>query len=265
MTRLDDWPAPRPSGLGSNPERFLRVRGWGRVLSPEFWYAGPPEILAVVDKQACTYLPAVVPVGEHVPPHVFTQVLEHSWAGIERLFDAVPDQVHVARYEALRAWPYGFGRQLDVFDQAIHAARTVEQVRRILEQALDPYGLERGLHAWDRGLGTLRLVPARSATDSALAVFDAGVAGVKGKPVPEPRPVWTEADQREWTAMRRAACEADGHWFDEQSILNPVTGRPYGPGPLWAGTEPMDYPDPRCVCGELWFDDDGGCQSGKQL
>ena len=42
------------------------------------------------------------------------------------------------------------------------------------------------------------------------------------------------------------------HAFDEGSVLNPVTGKPYGPGPLWAGAEPMDYPDPRCVCGELW-------------
>jgi hypothetical protein len=49
--------------------------------------------------------------------------------------------------------------------------------------------------------------------------------------------------------------EAEEHHFDEGSVLNPVTGQPYGPGPLWAGTEPMDYPDPRCVCGELWGED----------
>jgi hypothetical protein len=49
------------------------------------------------------------------------------------------------------------------------------------------------------------------------------------------------------------------HEFDEQSVLNPVTGKPYGPGPLWAGTEPMDYPDPRCTCGALWGED--GCSS----
>lgn len=50
----------------------------------------------------------------------------------------------------------------------------------------------------------------------------------------------------------------DGHVFDDTSVLNPVTGQPYGPGPLWAGAEPMDYPDPRCVCGELWGHD--GCE-----
>lgn len=49
------------------------------------------------------------------------------------------------------------------------------------------------------------------------------------------------------------------HYFDETSVINPVTGKPYGPGPLWAGTEPMDYPDPLCVCGELWSEDEGGC------
>jgi hypothetical protein len=45
------------------------------------------------------------------------------------------------------------------------------------------------------------------------------------------------------------------HYFDDASVLNPATGKPYGPGPLWAGTEPMDYPDPRCVCGALWLED----------
>lgn len=48
--------------------------------------------------------------------------------------------------------------------------------------------------------------------------------------------------------------EAD-HVFDETSVLNPVTGKPYGPGPLWAGTEPMDYPDPLCTCGAPWQED----------
>lgn len=45
------------------------------------------------------------------------------------------------------------------------------------------------------------------------------------------------------------------HQFDPDSVTNPVTGRPYGPGPLWCGTEPMDYPDPLCVCGGPWVDD----------
>lgn len=54
------------------------------------------------------------------------------------------------------------------------------------------------------------------------------------------------------------------HGFDEDSILNPVTGKPYGPGPLWCGTEPMDYPDPRCLCGEPWSDDEGGCLAVAQ-
>jgi hypothetical protein len=49
------------------------------------------------------------------------------------------------------------------------------------------------------------------------------------------------------------------HAFDDASVLNPVTGEPYGPGPLWAGTEPMDYPDPLCTCGALWDESDGGC------
>ena len=52
----------------------------------------------------------------------------------------------------------------------------------------------------------------------------------------------------------RAGQEAE-HYFDDTSVTNPVTGKPYGPGPLWAGTEPMDYPDPRCVCGALWLSD----------
>ena len=46
-----------------------------------------------------------------------------------------------------------------------------------------------------------------------------------------------------------------GHVFDETSVLNPATGNPYGPGPLWAGTEPMDYPDALCVCGAPWQND----------
>lgn len=50
------------------------------------------------------------------------------------------------------------------------------------------------------------------------------------------------------------------HVFDEASVLDPTTGRPYGPGPLWAGTEPMDYPDPRCVCGAIW--QENGTQAG---
>lgn len=45
------------------------------------------------------------------------------------------------------------------------------------------------------------------------------------------------------------------HYFDDSSVTNPLTGKPYGPGPLWAGSEPMDYPDPRCVCGALWLSD----------
>lgn len=45
------------------------------------------------------------------------------------------------------------------------------------------------------------------------------------------------------------------HQFDAASVVNPVTGLPYGPGPLWAGSEPMDYPDPLCVCGGYWVDD----------
>lgn len=45
------------------------------------------------------------------------------------------------------------------------------------------------------------------------------------------------------------------HAFDKGSVVNPATGKPYGPGPLWAGTEPMDYPDPLCICGALWGED----------
>lgn len=44
------------------------------------------------------------------------------------------------------------------------------------------------------------------------------------------------------------------HVFDDTSVLNQATGRPYGPGPLWAGTEPMDYPDPLCECGGPWVE-----------
>jgi hypothetical protein len=51
-----------------------------------------------------------------------------------------------------------------------------------------------------------------------------------------------------------AGWRSSDHRFDEESVLNPVTGKPYGPGPLWAGTEPMDYPDPHCVCGAPWVD-----------
>lgn len=56
-------------------------------------------------------------------------------------------------------------------------------------------------------------------------------------------------------ALRVVEAFMGQHTYDESSVLNPVTGKPYGPGPLWAGTEPMDYPDPRCVCGELWGHD----------
>lgn len=52
---------------------------------------------------------------------------------------------------------------------------------------------------------------------------------------------------------------AEIHGFDDNSVLNPVTGKPYGPGPLWAGTEPMDYPDPLCVCGAFWLE--GQCSA----
>lgn len=54
------------------------------------------------------------------------------------------------------------------------------------------------------------------------------------------------------------------HGFDETSVLNPVTGKPYGPGPLWAGSEPMDYPDPLCICGAFWDESEGGCQALAQ-
>lgn len=56
-----------------------------------------------------------------------------------------------------------------------------------------------------------------------------------------------------------ADLQAAAHTFDDTSVVNPVTGQPYGPGPLWAGTEPMDYPDPRCHCGAAWDWDNGGC------
>lgn len=56
--------------------------------------------------------------------------------------------------------------------------------------------------------------------------------------------------------------EEEEHYFDDDSVMNPVTGKPYGPGPLWAGSEPMDYPDPRCICGELWSIDDNACSEG---
>jgi hypothetical protein len=57
-------------------------------------------------------------------------------------------------------------------------------------------------------------------------------------------------------ALREAGWRSSDHRFDEESVLNPATGKPYGPGPLWAGTEPMDYPDPHCVCGAPWVDDE---------
>lgn len=60
---------------------------------------------------------------------------------------------------------------------------------------------------------------------------------------------------RDVIAQLEAEIEAE-HVFDETSVVNPATGKPYGPGPLWAGTEPMDYPDPHCVCGAPWQQDD---------
>lgn len=61
--------------------------------------------------------------------------------------------------------------------------------------------------------------------------------------------------------LRTAHLGPPEHGFDEESILNPVTGKPYGPGPLWAGAEPMDYPDPLCLCGAHWWESEGGCQA----
>lgn len=55
------------------------------------------------------------------------------------------------------------------------------------------------------------------------------------------------------------------HAFDESSVLNPATGKPYGPGPLWAGPEPMDYPDPLCVCGAPWDSERDRCQDDPPL
>ena len=55
------------------------------------------------------------------------------------------------------------------------------------------------------------------------------------------------------------------HVFDETSVLNPATGKPYGPGPLWAGTEPMDYPDPYCVCTALWDTETNRCSQQGTL
>ena len=65
----------------------------------------------------------------------------------------------------------------------------------------------------------------------------------------------TERDAARADAEPRAE-----HEFDEDSVLDSVAGKPYGPGPLWAGTEPMDYPDPLCTCGAPWFPE-GGCSS----
>lgn len=59
---------------------------------------------------------------------------------------------------------------------------------------------------------------------------------------------------REVIAQLEEEIEAE-HVFDETSVVNPATGKPYGPGPLWAGTEPMDYPDPHCVCTAPWIED----------
>jgi len=77
---------------------------------------------------------------------------------------------------------------------------------------------------------------------TALLIFSAASTGVESGTFRAYRNGWRDGIESE-------------HYFDDASVLNPVTGKPYGPGPLWAGTEPMDYPDPRCVCGALWLDE----------
>lgn len=49
--------------------------------------------------------------------------------------------------------------------------------------------------------------------------------------------------------------KADRHEFDETSVLNPATGKPF---PLVWGED--NQPDPLCCCGAPWSDVDGGCQ-----
>lgn len=46
------------------------------------------------------------------------------------------------------------------------------------------------------------------------------------------------------------------HEFDNAAMIEPGTGRPW---PLWAGSEPVDAPDPQCVCGALWDCDINRC------
>ena len=56
-------------------------------------------------------------------------------------------------------------------------------------------------------------------------------------------------------ALNQAMAE-QRHDFDESSVLNPATGKPY---PILWGED--NQPDPLCRCGAFWFSSDGGCQS----
>ena len=81
-------------------------------------------------------------------------------------------------------------------------------------------------------------------------------------PLLSPEPRWTEGEliAAGWLPPDEAArLKADRHEFDEDSVLDPVTGKPY---PLRWGED--NWPDPLCCCGALWLED--GCESlGEQL
>lgn len=53
------------------------------------------------------------------------------------------------------------------------------------------------------------------------------------------------------------------HYFDDSSVINPITGKPYepytGPG------DPVEPPDPRCICGALWGEGDICARNDKFL
>lgn len=62
------------------------------------------------------------------------------------------------------------------------------------------------------------------------------------------------------TIEELAAEAADIDWgkheLDTAELVNPTTGQPW---PRWAGSEPLDPPDPHCVCGAPWNSDDNEC------
>lgn len=55
------------------------------------------------------------------------------------------------------------------------------------------------------------------------------------------------------------------HELDPDPVHNPTTGRPYPPGQLWEGTQPLDYPEPMCTCGGYWYDNTCSTQEHQNL